>query len=135
MRAEEYLDKIKKIEAMISNKEEEYKRLVALAEGIGECAVSERIMSSRDLHKSQKTIASYIDLGREIEDLKEKKKKILVTLEQLPTVEYTVLYRFFVQNYSLKEIAYAYRKSYEWAKKKKRNGLMLIQNMIDQSPL
>ena len=132
MRAEEYLDQVKKLDAIIENKEEEYSRLIELASGMGNFSVSERVQSSRDLHRSENTIAKYIDLEREINSLKKRRSEIIKTIERLPSVEYYIIYKIFVGDYTLKEIAYDYKRSYEWAKKKKRKALRLIQQMIDE---
>lgn len=132
MRAVEYLDQIKKIDAIISNKNEEYRRLVELSSGLGDFSVSERVKSSRKLQQIPNAIAKYIDIEREIEDLKRKRAEIIGTIERLPSVEYKIIYMLFVKDYTMKEIAYHFHKSYDWAKKKKGKALKMLQNMIDE---
>ena len=125
------MDRINQLDAIIRNREEEYKRLVALASGLGALSLSERVQSSRDLHGAQNTIARYIDLEREIDRLKAKRQELLSVIESLPTVEYKIIDRFYLQDVSLKVIACDFHRSYDWAKKNKRKALEHLQSMID----
>jgi DNA-directed RNA polymerase specialized sigma subunit len=145
LRADEYLDQIAKIDAIVINKSEEskklddeYKRLKALASGLGGFSVSERVQSTRDLQKNAHMIIDYVDIEqeikkimREIDELKRKRAEIIKNIERLPSAEYKVIYALFVQDCTLKEVAYKCQKSYEWVKQKKARGLKLIQTMID----
>jgi DNA-directed RNA polymerase specialized sigma subunit len=145
LRADEYLDQIAKIDAIVINKSEEskklddeYKRLKALASGLGGFSVSERVQSTRDLQKNAHMIIDYVDIEqeikkimREIDELKRKRAEIIKNIERLPSAEYKVIYALYVKDFTLKEVAYNCKKSYEWAKEKKRKGLTLIQTMID----
>lgn len=132
MKAEEYIDQINKLDAIIQSREEEYERLVALAAGLGDFSVSERVKSSRNLQKNQDAIARYIDYDRETDKLRERRQAIKNTIERLPSVEYKVICQYYLKDYRLKEIAYHFKKSYDWAKKKKRRALGMVQRMIDE---
>lgn len=131
MQAEKYLSRIKLIDAIISNKKEEYNRCVKIAEGLGDFSVSERVQTSRNLHSGQNAIIKYIDIENEIKALEKERQAIIHTLEQLPPEEYVVLYDFYVKEYSLKEICYNLKKSYSWANKIKNQGLKHLQRLID----
>lgn len=133
MRAVEYLDQIKKLDAIISNKGEEYRRSVELASGLGEFSVGERVQASRNLQQIPNAIARYIDIEREIDELKRKRSEIIGTIERLPSVEYKILYQLFVKDSTLKELAYQFDKSYDWVKKKKHKALKIVQGMIDEN--
>lgn len=146
MRADEYLDQIAKIDAIVINKSEEckklndeFKRLKALASGLGGFSVSERVQSTRDLQKNAHMIIDYVDLEkeikkimREIDELKQKRAEIIKTIERLPSAEYKVIYALYVKDFTRKEVAYHYKKSIEWVKQRKARGLKLIQAMIDE---
>jgi DNA-directed RNA polymerase specialized sigma24 family protein len=132
MTAEEYLDQIKKLDAIITNKSEEYRRLTELSEGLGNFSVAERVQSTRNLQQIPNCIAKYIDLEREIDDLKRKRAEIIKTIEQLPSIEYKLIYKLYVKDFTLKEIAYDFDRSYEWVKKHKRKALRMVQSMIDK---
>jgi DNA-directed RNA polymerase specialized sigma subunit len=132
LRAEEYLDQIKKIDAIIINKSEDYRRWVGIASGNGDFSVGERVQASRNLHQIPNAIAKYIDIEREIEDLKKKRAEIIKTIEQLPSVEYKIIYMLYVKDSTLKEIAFDFERSYEWVKKRRKNALRMVQNIIDK---
>ncbi len=135
MTAEEYLDQIQKIDDIISNKREDYKRWVEIASGLGDFSVSERVQSSRNLQKNQNAIISYVAIEQEIDELERKRQAVISTIERLPSAEYKVIYKLYVKDYTLKEVAYSFKRSYEWAKKKKQRGLRLIQGMIDEKEI
>ena len=131
MTAEQYLRQIKKLDSMISNKALDYRRWVEVAEGLGGCSSGDKVQTSRNLHQIPNAIGRYIDIEREIAELRYQRTEIMNTIEQLPATEYDVIYRLYVQDQSMKEVAYHYGKSYEWAKRKKRDALGLIQRTID----
>lgn len=134
MEAEKYLERVKQIDLILINKLEDHRVWVELADALGGFSVGERVQTTRNLHQKQNAIDRYIDIEREIEALREERRRIIDTLQQLPPIEYDILYRIYVKDNpnTLKEIAYQYHKSYDWAKKRKRNGLRLIQIMIDK---
>lgn len=132
MKATTYLDRIKKIDAMIKNKMRDHARWVEIAEGLGGASDGERVQSSRNLHRGADAIGNYIDIEAEIRSLKRERQEIIETIERLPSAEYELVYRLYVQDYSMKEIAYQLGKSYEWVKVKKRRALQLVQALIDE---
>lgn len=132
MTAEQYLERVKKIDALIENKLKDYKRWVVAAEGLGGFSVSERVRSSGNLQKMPGAIANYIEIEQEIEALKQERRAIIKTLERLPPTEYKLLHKSFIQELTLYEIADYFGKSYDWAKKKKRAALDMLQEIIDE---
>ena len=132
MQAEKYLEQIKKIDAIISNKLKEYKRWVDVADGMGGFSVGDRVLSSRNLHKGSDAIAEYIDIESEINALKARKKAILDTIQQLPYTEYQILYKIYVEGYMLKELPSQFDRSYDWVRMKKRKALEMLQDILDQ---
>ena len=130
MRAEEYLGQIKKIDAIISNKSEEYIRLTEIAAGLGGFSVGDKVKSSRNLQQIPNAIVKYVDIEREINELKRKRDEIIKTIEQLPYIEYKVIYMLYVGDSTYKEIAYEFGMSYEWVKKHRKMGLRRIQGII-----
>ena len=134
MTTEEYLDQIKKYDEMIKNRTEDYQRALENASSLGGFSVTERVQSSRNLQKNQNAIAEYLDIERDIARLKEKRQKIIDLIERLPFVEYKIIYILFVKEgeFTLKDIAWEFHKSYDWAKKKKRKALRMIQRMREE---
>lgn len=135
MTAEQYLDRIKKIDSMIINKKRDYDRWVEVAEGFGGAALGERVQATRNLHKGADAIDSYIDVEREITALKQERLSIIKTIERLPCDEYEVIYKLYVEDISMKEIAYIKKRSYEWVKTKKKCGLLHLQEILDAVPV
>jgi DNA-directed RNA polymerase specialized sigma24 family protein len=133
MQAEEYLDQIKKLDSMIKNRIKDHAHWVEIAEGYGGAALGERVQTSRNLHRGSDAIDKYIDIEQEIERLKEERLSIIRTIEKLPSSEYEVIYKLYVQDYSIKEIAYQKKKSYRWVRYKKENGLKLLQEILDRA--
>lgn len=131
MNAETYLDRIKKIDSMIKNKLRDYQRWVEQADGLGGAALGERVQSSRNLHRGSDAIDSYIDLEREINALKKERQAIIQTIEQLPSAEYDVIYKLYVEDYTMKEVAYHAGKTYDWVKRHKRSALLMLQTFLD----
>lgn len=131
MKAITYLERIKKIDSMIRNKLRDYDRWVGVAEGLGGASDGERVQSSRNLHRGADAIGNYIDIEAEIRSLRRERQEIIETIERLPSTEYDLVYRLYVQDFTMKEIAYQKSKSYEWVKLKKRRALQLVQALLD----
>lgn len=132
MTAEKYLEQIRKIDAIIINKLKDHKRWVEIAEGLGGFSVGERVQSSRNLHRGADAIGNYIDIESEIKALREQRQGMIDTIEKLPCDEYKVIYKIFVEGYMLKEIPSLFDKSYDWAKKTKRDALRNLQEILDK---
>ena len=132
MTAEKYLEQIQKIDAIIINKLKDHKRWVEIAEGLGGFSVGERVQSSRNLHRGADAIGNYIDIESEIKALRERRQEMIDTIEKLPCDEYKVIYKIFVEGYMLKEIPSLFDKSYDWAKKTKRDALRNLQEILDK---
>lgn len=133
LNAEHFIKRINKIDALIFNKRKQYQRLVDVAEGMsGGFSVGDRVQSSRNLYKSADAVASYVVIEEEISKLFDEKNRILAVLERLPEKEYRVLCAYYIEEQSLKEIAFEFDRSYEWAKKKKHDALLRLQRIIDK---
>lgn len=131
MNAEKYLERLKKIDFIIPNKIAEYKRLVSMAEGMGDFSVQDKVQSSPNLQKIAGAIGKYIDIEREIEALELERAAIIATLEKLPAVEYRLLYELYAKDRTLKECAFDLKMPYDTVKKKKRSALRLLQAILD----
>ena len=132
MTAEEYVKRIRKIDIIVSNKLREHARWVGVAEGLCGASEGDRVQASRNLQKIPDAIGKYIDIEGEIKALELERQGIMQTIEKLPTDEYEVLYMLYVKDQTLKEVAYHFGRSYEWAKAKKRKALNLLQNILNK---
>lgn len=128
-----YLDQIKKLDCIIANRYEDYTRWVEIADGMGGVSVGERVQTSRNLHRGADAIGNYIDIEREINALKEERQAIIKTIERLPSTEYDLIYKLYVKDYTMKELAYHYGKSYDWVKQRKRNAFLLLQDLLTET--
>lgn len=131
MNAENYLERINKIDLLIRNRIEDHEKWVTIAEGLGGSSNSDGVQSSKNLHKSSDAIGKYVDIEREIYALRQERKAIIDNIEKLPNAEYSVIYALYVAGYTTKEVAFHFHKSYDWAKRNKKNGLAMIQSMIN----
>ena len=134
MDAEKYLERVKMIDAILINKLEDHRRWVELANSLGGFSVGERVQSSPNLQKGAAAIDRYIDIEREMTELRAERKGIIDTLQLLPRHEYDILFSLYVATPSLsfRAIAYRYGKSYDWVKKGKRRGLAMLQEILDK---
>ena len=67
-----------------------------------------------------------------LQELRDRQQAILETMAMLPTLEHDVLFKYYVLRYELKDIAKAYKKSYQWARDKRRYALKLLQKILDE---
>ena len=132
LNAEQYLRQIRKLDFMLENKVRDHARWVEVAEGLGGCSAGDKVQTSRNLHQIPDAIGKYIDIEREIVELRAQRAEIIRTIEQLPPTDYDLIYRLYVQEQSIKEVAYHFGRSYGWAKAKKRAALGLVQTMLDE---
>ncbi len=138
MTAEEYLEQIKMIDAIVKSKWQDYQYWVEIANGLGGFSVEERVQTTKNPQRGTDAILKYIGIEDEIKKLLMRRQDIINTIQQLPYNEYRVLYVLFVEtkkngdDYMLKELPSMFHKSYDWCKKKKRRGLDLVQNILDR---
>lgn len=135
MTSEQYLRQIRKLDAVIVNKLKDHRRWVEIAEGIGGFSVGERVQASRNLHRGADAIGRYIDIETEINELRAKRNGIVAVIEELPPDEYQVIYKEYVEGYMLKELPSKFKRSYDWCKRKKRDGMAMIQEILDKESL
>lgn len=134
MDAEKYLERVKMIDAILINKLEDHRRWVELADSLGGFSVGERVQSSPNLQKGAAAIDRYIDIEREMSELRAERKERIDTLQELPCHEYDILYSLYVATppLSFRAIACKHGKSYDWVKKGKRRGLEQLQKILDE---
>ena len=130
MNAEEFLERVRKIDLLLRNKRREYNRWMEAVDGGGGTS-GERVQASRNLHRGSEAIGNYVDIEKEIQRLERERYGIIKTIAELPPDEYTVIYGIYVDGLSLKEIAYNERKSYEWVKSHRRKGINIIDKLIN----
>lgn len=132
MTANEYLKQIKKLEDMIRHKLVEYKRWVEISEGLGGFSVGERVQTTRNLQQMSNAVINYTTIEQEVRELRRERAERIKAIESLPRKEYDVVYKLFVEDMTMKEVAYHYSRSYDWVKLKKRSAMRKIQALLDE---
>ena len=133
MTAHDYLNQIADLDESIKTKvlyigqlKDEAKRTSVKLEG-------ERVQSSGSKQKMANTIVKYVNIEQtELQNLRDRRQAILETMAMLPILEHDVLFKYYVLGYKLQKIADAYKRSYQWARDKRRNALKLLQEILDE---
>lgn len=136
MRAETYLKRIEKLDALIENKQTEARRWREVANNTTVNMSGERVQSSGSHDTIANAICTYLDLEREeIDSYIAGRKEIIRTIEQLPPIQYKVLFDMYV-NYehfkTLKDIAVKYDCSYSKARGIHERALKRVQRILDE---
>lgn len=136
MRAKEYLKKIKKIDLMIRNRIAEQQQWRDMALSITAQMNGERVQSSSNQQKMADAIIKALDIGDddsgEIRELKEERREIVSTIEQLNATEYDLLYKVYVQQFSFQDVADANDRTKDWVKTVHGRALQSVQQILNQ---
>jgi DNA-directed RNA polymerase specialized sigma subunit len=121
---------------MINNKLAEVEHWKDVACGTSTYSDGERVQSSGNKQKMASAVERYIDMQKEIDAdidrLVDKKKEVIKTIEVLPTAEYDVLHKYYVQGMDFYEVASAMGKSYSWATSVHGRALAHLQRVLDE---
>lgn len=137
MKAQEYLEQIELIEAIIEGKQIEKQQWFDLALGLssgGETVILKAIINGKEVAEAHnvekvqssgnpskmsdaviKCLGAADEIVKEIDRLIVKKKEVTQTLEQLHSpIEYKILHMRYVRHIELKDIAAHFNKDYSW---------------------
>ena len=153
-KAQEYLEQVDKLNALIENKAAEVKQWRDVALGMtsgGESVVIEKIVNNKrikELHNMEKVQSSgssstmadaierVVDLQAEINALIDRlidlKQEIIRTIEQLTATEYDVLHKRYIQGMTFDEIGAAKGKSKSWATTVHGRALQNLNKILDE---
>ena len=135
MKAQEFLQQLKKLDKMIENKLAEKEQWKSIATGTTAPANGERVQSSGNGQKLENAVIKFVDIEKEIDAYIDKliaiKQDVISVIEQLNTREYDLLHKMYVQYYSMQEIVEMYDKSESWFRTIHRSGLKKVQNILD----
>lgn len=136
MRAKEYMQQIEKLNKMIQNKQAELREWHSIATGTSSPTSGYKVQSSGSQDKMANAVCAYVDIEREINEdiakLAEQRQEIVRTIEQLPTDEYDVLHKLYVQFQSIDDVAEFKNKSYSWVTTVHGRALKNVQRIIDK---
>ena len=132
MKAEEFMEKIQKLDSMLENKRLEKERLIAKATGTT-VQIRERVQTSGSKQKMAEAVNSYVDLENgDIKKIIEQREEVIRVIEQLNAKHYDILHKIYVQNIDLSDLATAYDRSYSWATTTKARALKSLQKLLDE---
>lgn len=135
MEVKEYLERISKLDLLIENKREEKAKWFEIATGITASMSGDRVQSSGNPHRKEDVWCAYAQAGKEYDEAviayKREKDEIIRTIERLPSTEYDILHKVYVQRMSLKEYAVVKDKAYSWATAVHGNALRLLQMILN----
>lgn len=134
--AKEYLQQIRKLDMIITNKIAEKEQWSAMAMSVtASFSGGERVQASGSQQKMENAIVRYVDLEKEIDrridDLVDTKVKVIQTIERLPAIEYDILHKVYIQYKELYEVAEDYNKTYSWATTVHGRALKDLQDILN----
>lgn len=135
MEAKEFMNQVRKLDLMITNKLIEVEQWKAMAANTTVASEGERVQASSSQQKMADAIAKYIDIQAEIDAdidrLVDTKQNVIRTIERLEPVEYDVLHKRYIQYMSLQDIATKYDRQYTWATTLHGQALASLQKILD----
>ncbi len=136
MNAKDFLKQIKKLDKLIENKMIEVQQWKEIAQSTTASNPSaDRVQSSSNPHRISDAIDRYIDLEQEInryvDELVDTKKAVISVIEQLEALEYDILHKLYVQNFTLYDVADKYDRSYSWVTTIHGHALKNVQKILD----
>lgn len=135
MNARAYLEQLETIDYKIINKLDRIKELKGNASGTSGASDGERVQSSGDKQRMAVTVASYVDLEREVECLEAEKRAIEKTIEKLNGNQYDFLYKRYFLGMSAKRIARTKGMSESWGTTMHQRALQSLQKILDAEGL
>lgn len=126
-----YLSQIIKNEYLIRHKKERYLELYAEARSLGGMSDGVRVQTSGNVSgKVSDVVCQYVDIEREIDELRRERESAIKLIERLPSDEYEVIYQLYVKGRLLKQICVDAGRSYEWGKSVKKRAFARIALML-----
>ena len=91
----------------------------------------EKVQASSSGDSMAVAVVSYVDIERKVKALKAEKEKAEIILEQLEPNHYDVLYKFYILEFRLYEIADSLNKSYSFVAKTRKKALKSLQTLLN----
>lgn len=135
-KAQEYLEQVDKLNALIENKMAEKSQWRDVAVGITSSSEGERVQSSGSKQKMADALDRVVDLQAEINALIDRlidlKQEIIRTIELLNATEYDVLHKRYIQGMTFDEVGAAKGKSKSWATTVHGRALQNLNLILDE---
>ncbi len=137
-KAQLFLERVEKIEAIIENKLIEQRQWREIAMSITANMDGERVQASKSTSKMADAVINCVAIEDEIAEAVERliaeKQKVTQTIEQLysPT-EYRILHMRYIQHISLTDISEKLDKEYTWVTTTHGRALKHLQSILDRN--
>lgn len=136
MNAKEFLLQVKKLDKLIENKMAEAQHWREIASNTSVDMSRERVQSTGNHDVIANAICTYLDIDAEIahrlDELIKTRKNVIEVIEQLNAVEYDVLHKLYVQDYTLQDVADIYDHAYSWVTTVHGRALKNVQIILDR---
>ena len=134
-KAEDFLERLKKLKKLIANKVDEKEEWEVFAIGMSS-QISERTQGSSNGQRLEKAVLKYMEEVKKIDDaiyelMNERKEKIKF-LEKLNDVNYDILYKIYVKDFNIQDIADVYDRTYSWATSLHNRSKKKLQKLLDE---
>ena len=127
---------ITKLDKLIENKLVEIQQWKAIATNSTTNMSGERVESSHNPRSKENAICKYMDLEaetrRDVEAFIKAKKDVINVIEQLDAIEYDIIHKIYVQNFTLQDVASLYQRNYGWATTMHGRALKNVQNILNK---
>ncbi len=134
MKAKDFLLQVQRLDTMIKNKIAEKEQWWTIATNTTASYNGERVQSSGSQQKMADAAITYVDYEREIDrridELIDVKRDIISVIEQLPTHEYDVLHKHYIQGMELVDVADAKQRTYSWVTTVHGRALKHVQDIL-----
>lgn len=135
MDAKKFLQQLKKLDYMITNKIIEKEQWMTIATGTTAQMGGERVQSSGSQQKMADAVGKYIDMEKEIDKiidaLVDTRQDVINVIEKLNATEYDLLHKIYVQYMTLDDVGELYEKSYSWVTTVHGRALKNVQKILD----
>jgi DNA-directed RNA polymerase specialized sigma24 family protein len=137
-RAEVFLKRVEKIDAILENKLIEQQQWRSIATSISANMDGERVQSSSPKSKLENAVVNCVAMEDEIcecvDKLIEEKRKVTKVIESLYSpMEYKILHMRYIQYISLSDIADRLNREYTWVTTTHGRALKNVQKILDKN--
>lgn len=136
IKAREFMDEIKMLDAVIKNKRIERQQWLDIALSVTGRMDGEKVQTSGNPKKMENATLNAVDIEREIEEgivrCQRRKLEIIRVIERLPVAEYDVLHKLYIQGMTIQEAADAKGRTYSNIASIHGQALSDLQRILDQ---
>lgn len=136
MKAKEYLQQIKRLDLKIQNRIDEIQMLHDISTKTTTMMHLDGIKTAGNGDRIGNAICGYIEAEEELKkealQAAQCRREVVKTIEQLPVIEYELLYKIYVQGWTLQEAADNKDRTYTWATTTHSNALKNLQKLLDK---